>query len=110
MLVTNTSSNLSTSNNTIINFPRVVLVNFNMSTVYSHTLMGTHRFENVARPVNPMELFWNWSLAPDFEGWAPREWEESERLQQQWLLRRLGSEEQRAWYEPVTKKVEFSIY
>lgn len=110
MLVSNTSANLGTSNNTIITIPRVVLVDFNVSTVYSRTVMGKHRFESLAYPVNPMELFWNWSLAPDFEGWAPREWKESERLQQQWLLRRFGSEEQRAMYEPVTKELEFSIY
>ncbi|KAH8747219.1 hypothetical protein F5883DRAFT_699736 [Diaporthe sp. PMI_573] len=109
MLVTDTSANLSTGNNTIITIPRVVLVDFNVSTVYSCTLMGKHPFENLARPVNPMELFWKWSLAVDFEGWAPGEWADSETFQQQWLLRRFGSEEQRALYEPVTKELEFSI-
>lgn len=109
MLVTDTSAKLSTGNNSIISIPRVVLVDFNMSTVYSYTLMGKHSFENLARPVSPMELFWKWSLAVDFEGWVPQEWADSERLQQQWLLRRFGSEEQKALYEPVTKKLEFSI-
>lgn len=109
MVVTDTSAMLSAGNNSIITVPRVVLVDFNVSTVYSCTVMGKHPLENLARPVNPMELFWKWSLAVDFEGWVPREWEDSERFQQQWLLRRFGSREQRALYEAVTKELEFSI-
>ncbi|KAG8164446.1 hypothetical protein KVR01_006364 [Diaporthe batatas] len=108
MLVADTRARLSSGNNASIPVPRVVLVDFNVSTVYSCTLMGKHRLESLAYPVNPMELFWDWSLAVDFEGWAPREWQESERFQQEWLLRRFGGEEQSALYEPVTKELKFS--
>ncbi|POS69058.1 hypothetical protein DHEL01_v212548 [Diaporthe helianthi] len=110
MLVTDTSAKLGTGDNIIITIPRVVLVDFNVSTVYSCTLMGKHPFENLARPVNPLGLFWKWSLGVDFEGWAPREWVDSDRPQQEWLMRRFGSEEQRVKYEPVTKELEFSEY
>lgn len=110
MLVTEIGATLSTGISSIVNIPCVVLVDYNVSTVYSCILIGKHPSENIAHPVNPMELFWKWSLAGDFEGWAPREWANSERLQQQWLLQRFGSEKQRALYEPVTKELEFSIY
>jgi hypothetical protein len=109
ILVTETTTKISTGNDNIINIPRVVLVDFNVSAVYSCILMGKHPCENLDHPVNPMELFWDWSLAVDFEGWVPREWADSERLRQQSLLRRFGSEEQRALYEPVTKELKFSV-
>lgn len=109
MIVTNTSGKLSTDHNTAINIPRVVLVNFNASIVYRCTTLGSrHPWGTLDRPVNPLELCWNWSMAADFGGWAPREWENSERLRQQWLLQTFGGEEKRALYEPVISDFQLS--
>lgn len=108
MLATDTSAELSTGHNTIITIPRVVLVDFNVSAVYSGTTLGKHYWGGVNRPANPLEVCWHQCLAVNFEGWTPREWEDSHRLQQQWLLERFGSEEHRAIYEPVTNELEFT--
>ncbi|KUI55617.1 hypothetical protein VP1G_03076 [Cytospora mali] len=90
--------------------PRVVLVDYITATVYSHTTAGTRPWQALARPMNPMQCFWTWSPADDFEGWVPREWHNSQRLIQEWLVRRFGGEEQRALYEPLAKELEFSNY
>lgn len=90
--------------------PRVVLVDYNIATVYSYTIAGTRPWQALARPMNPMQCFWTWSAADDFEGWVPREWHNSQRLIQEWLVRRFGGKEQRALYEPLAKELEFSNY
>lgn len=60
--------------------------------------------------MNPMQCFWTWSPADDFESWVPREWHNCQRLIQEWLVRRFGGEEQRALYEPLAEELEFSSY
>lgn len=90
--------------------PRVALVDYKGAIVYGRTNMGKHPHEDLARPVSPLEWFWTLPLAADFEGWVPREWASSQKLQQQWLMRRFGSEGQRASYEPVGEELKYSSY
>lgn len=90
--------------------PRVALVDYKGATVYGRTNMGKHPHEDLARPISPLEWFWTLPLAADFEGWVPREWQSSQKLQQEWLMRRFGGEGQRALYEPVGEELKFSSY
>lgn len=90
--------------------PRAVLVDFNVAIVHGRTIKGKHPHEDLARPVNPMEWFWISALDDEFQGWVPREWTDTLRPLQEWLMRRFGTEEQRALYQPVTKKLEFATY
>jgi hypothetical protein len=87
--------------------PRVALTDFNIAIVHSRTHYGPSIKETLALPMNPIQCFWDKAVAGDFLGWVPREWESSHRAMQEWLLRRFGSEEQRALYQPVAKNLEF---
>lgn len=90
--------------------PRVVLTDFNTAIVHSRTRYGPSIEESLTLPVNPMQCFWTQAVAGEFPGWAPREWEASPKAMQEWLLKRFGSEEQRALYEPVSKELKFYEY
>lgn len=92
---------------TVTIIPRIVLTDLNTAIIHRRTRYGPSIEESLSLPVNPMQCFWKQAVAVEFSGWAPREWEVSPKLMQEWLLQRFGSEEQRTLYEPVSKELEF---
>ncbi|KAG8158484.1 hypothetical protein KVR01_011606 [Diaporthe batatas] len=87
-----------------IPLPRVVLIDYNISYVYS--ILGDTGHIVLSAPCNPIWHFWNMELR-GFVGWIPHEWFERPKLKQEWLLRRFGTDEARALYAPIPVKLEF---
>ncbi|KAK3937952.1 hypothetical protein QBC46DRAFT_391304 [Diplogelasinospora grovesii] len=81
------SSSLSASNKQPL--PQPVIIDYNTAVVFELTRLGKRPFQLAKLPENPMEVFWNTSLA-DFQGWTPSKWNGNAKLRQQWLKERFG--------------------
>jgi hypothetical protein len=84
--------------------PRVVLIDYNNSYVFSLLKQPVH--QDSSRPCNPLLFFWD-TLLYGFSGWIPHEWQHSRKLMQQWLLQRFGTDEQKALYAPIEQELQF---
>ncbi|KAK2599837.1 hypothetical protein N8I77_011560 [Diaporthe amygdali] len=83
---------------------RVVLIDYNISTVYELTEYGKRPSQLAKLPPNPMELFWTASLS-DLAGWVPPGLCYDRRLQQEWLRSEFGGEK-KVLYEPLEKELK----
>lgn len=83
---------------------RVVLLDYNIATVWERTTYGKLPAQLARRPPNPMKRFWNVSLS-ELDGWVPLEWYMNKRLCQEWLRREFGGERE-ALYEPIDEELE----
>lgn len=83
--------------------PRVVLIDYNVSIVWDRTQVEKHPGP---KPRKTMEVYWNESL-PELWGWIPNEWYEMPSLRQQWLVEHFGGEKA-TYFEPVTRKLDFT--
>ncbi|KAJ0108238.1 hypothetical protein J7T55_000203 [Diaporthe amygdali] len=83
---------------------RVVLIDYNISTVYELTEYGKRTIQLAKLPPNPMELFWTASLS-DLAGWVPPGLCYDRRLQQEWLQSEFGGEK-KVLYEPLENELE----
>ena len=83
---------------------RVVLVDYNISTVWEKTKYGKLPAQLAKLPPNPMKRFWTTSLS-DLDGWAPPELCSNRRLRQEWLRREFGGEK-KVLYEPFEEELE----
>lgn len=77
--------------------PRIVLIDYNISVIYSLTARSNHPHSSLPLPVNSMRPWWGAPLY-DFTGWVPHEWHETPSLKRKWLKQRFGGEEQRKLY------------
>ncbi|KAK3942777.1 hypothetical protein QBC46DRAFT_67207 [Diplogelasinospora grovesii] len=88
-------------------FPRVVLIDYNISIIYEQTRRKISPFNGATLPPNPVELYWNnTQILMQFRGWIPAEWEDNPRLYQEWLSNRFGGKNM-ASYAPLRAKLEF---
>ncbi|KAI1422233.1 hypothetical protein F5Y12DRAFT_645126 [Xylaria sp. FL1777] len=82
--------------------PRVVLVDYNISVVFSQTKYAPMYKQAGDRPINPAQQFW--TLPPDdFGGWIPAEWyddTDDNSSYHEWLLSNFGGENA-SHYEPL---------
>lgn len=76
--------------------PRIVLVDYNTSVVYSLTDQGDHPYCRTPLPINPMQLWWGMPMN-EFVGWVPHQWHSTPELKREWL-KRFGRTEQRKLY------------
>lgn len=83
---------------------RVVLIDYNLSTVYELTEYGKRPAQLAKLPLNPMVLFWTASLS-DLAGWAPPRLCHNRRLRQEWLQSEFGGEK-KTLYEPLEEELE----
>ncbi|KAL1847958.1 hypothetical protein Daus18300_013761 [Diaporthe australafricana] len=83
---------------------RVVLIDYNASTVWELSKYGKQAVELARLPPNPMKRFWNTSFS-DLGGWAPTLLSDVRRFQE-WLRHEFGGEK-KALYEPVLEELEF---
>lgn len=82
---------------------RVVLIDYNASTVWELTKHGKRAVQLARLPPNPMKRFWYTSFS-DLVGWAPTVLSE-QRCFQEWLRHEFGGEK-KALYEPVLEELE----
>lgn len=71
---------------------------------------GQASFEDLGCPVSPLNHGGKSLRNGDFETQVARQWENHKWLQQQWSLRRFGSEEQRAFCGSAIQEIQLSIY
>lgn len=83
---------------------RVVLIDYNIATVWEMTKYGKLPAQLAKLPPNPMKRFWRQSLS-DFDGWVPSEWYLNQSLCQKWLRCEFGGEK-KALYEPIDEELE----
>jgi len=88
--------------------PRVVLIDYNISVVYSKTIHKIGPYDGTTLPPNPMRIHWSNSLQ-EFRGWIPGAWETNPRLRQEWLQKRFGGDNL-AGYAPLKQELKFSEY
>lgn len=83
---------------------RVVLIDYNASTVWEISKYGKQDVQLARLPPNPMQRFWTTCFS-DFVGWAPSVFFDV-RSFQEWLRHEFGGEK-KALYEPVLEELEF---
>lgn len=85
---------------------RVVLIDYNASTVWELTKYEKQAVHLARLPPNPMKRFWNTSFS-DLVGWAPTVLSDSTRYRE-WLCYEFGGEK-KALYEPqpALEELEF---
>ncbi|KAK4142592.1 uncharacterized protein C8A04DRAFT_29716 [Dichotomopilus funicola] len=88
--------------------PRVVLIDYNISVVYTKTKRKIIPYDGTTLPPNPMWTYWKDNLQ-GFDGWIPDAWETNYRLRQEWLKERFGGDNL-ARYAPVEEELEFDEY
>lgn len=83
---------------------RVVLIDYNVSTVWELTKHGKRAVQRARLPPNPMKRFWRTTLS-DLHGWAPKE-VSNPKCFQEWLCQEFGGEKS-SLYEPILEELEF---
>lgn len=83
---------------------RVVLIDYNISTIREWSKYGKLPAQQARLPPNPMKRFWN-SEPLDLAGWFPPEWSDNQGLCQEWLHREFGGEKEML-YEPIGEELK----